>query len=166
MQSLRYLKLRLLVDIRSDPEDQQYPEFTQPQLRLATGNNGMIYHWAGRQLGEKANRESPPAVPGRHKALADQALQAFADYMESNLFRRAVNQLLKLNRQGPMVLLSAGTQSQMNHRILIADYLILQGCQVFHVTKDMAPKTHILSPQARRESTDLVYDDCSQSIQK
>jgi len=154
------------VDIRSDPEDQQYPEFTQPQLRRVTGSNGMIYHWAGRQLGEKASRKNLSVFPGRHKVLADQALQTFANYMESNPFRRAINQLLNLNRQGPMVLLSAETQSPMNHRVLIADYLILQGCQVYHVAKGVAPETHTLSPQARRESADLVYDDCSQSTQK
>lgn len=43
------------------------------------------------------------------------------------------------------------------HRSLIADYLVLQGVKVLHILRDMILE-HQLSPYARRESLQLIYD--------
>ena len=44
------------------------------------------------------------------------------------------------------------------HRSLIADYLILQGCQVIHLIDVDERREHLLRAEARRESAVPIYD--------
>ena len=78
--------------------------------------------------------------------------------MGTEIFQRAVTQVLNLAARGPTVMLCAERDPQQCHRALIADYLILQGVRVVHLVEPGESREHLLSPQARRESAALVYD--------
>src|SRR5690554_7496923 len=41
----------VLVDIRARPQSRRFPHFSGDMLRAAVERVGLIYHWAGRQLG-------------------------------------------------------------------------------------------------------------------
>jgi len=90
-----------VVDVRATPHSHHYPQYNQEALRAALEQAGMVYHWAGRQLGgRRAAADSP------HTAL-EEGLRGFADYMESEAFARAATQLLTLAAGGPTALLCA-----------------------------------------------------------
>jgi uncharacterized protein (DUF488 family) len=150
---LREAGVATLVDVRARPGSTRHPQFDQTALRMAVEEAGMTYHWAGRQLGGlRAGR--PGSV---HRALPE-GLRGFADYMDSEEFKRAAQQLIHMLTREPLAILCAERDPLHCHRSLIADYLVLQGVQVSHLLAPGQHAAHGLRPEARRESSTLIYD--------
>jgi uncharacterized protein (DUF488 family) len=142
-----------LVDVRARPHTARHPQFNEEALREACGRANIVYHWAGRHLGGlRALRFGSP-----HIAL-EEGRRGFADHMGTEIFKRAVSQVVGLAARGPTALLCAERNPFQCHRALIADYLILQGLSVVHLIDPGESREHLLSPQARRESAELIYD--------
>lgn len=142
-----------LVDVRAQPRSRRNPQFNEETLRAACEDAGMIYHWAGRQLG--GLRDARPDSP--HIAL-DENRRGFADHMDTDAFKKGAVQLQNLAAKGVGVILCAESDPAHCHRALIADYLVLQGVCVLHLIAPGDIREHALSPQARRESAALIYD--------
>jgi len=142
-----------LVDVRTQPHSSRFPRFSGEQLRNSLDRAGIVYHWAGRQLGGR--RSARPDSP--HSAL-EPALRGYADYMDSEAFQRAASQLLNMAARTTTVILCAERLPEHCHRRLIADYLCLQGARVIHLIDAGDRREHSLSAEARRESAQLVYD--------
>ena len=142
-----------VVDVRAQPHSSRYPQFSTDSLRHTLDLAGILYHWAGRQLGgRRASRAG-----SRHSALETE-LRGYADYMETDSFRRAATQLINMAHKAPTAILCAERLPEHCHRRLIADYLVLQGLRVIHLIDPGEAREHVLSPEARRESAQLVYD--------
>lgn len=148
--------IHALVDIRSHPQSKRHPQFDQHDLRQAAEEIGMVYHWAGRQLGGLRKQQ----VYSSHSALPAE-LRSFADYMDTPDFERAASQIVRLADQNPTALLCAEADPNHCHRSLIADFLTLQGVEVLHLVWPDGRQIHHLRPEARRESAALVYDRTS-----
>jgi len=142
-----------LVDVRAQPHSTRYPQFNEENLRESCGRENIVYHWAGRHLGgQRALKFKSP-----HIAL-DEGRRGFADHMETELFKKAVSQVVGLAARAPTAMLCAERDPGHCHRALIADYLVLQGIRVVHLIVPGENHEHLLSPQARRESAALIYD--------
>ena len=142
-----------LVDVRAQPHSARHPQFNEESLRESCGQANIVYHWAGRHLGGKRalHFDSP------HIAL-DEGRRGFADHMGTEIFKKAVSQVVGLATRAPTAMLCAERDPEHCHRALIADYLTLQGIRVVHLILPGEHREHLLSPQARRESAALVYD--------
>lgn len=146
-------RVAMLVDVRAQPHSSRHPQFSSESLRAAVDGAGMLYHWAGRQLGGRR-----PSLPqSRHRAL-DEEVRGYADYMESADFQRAAAQLVNMGSKSPSAILCAERRPEDCHRNLIADYLTLQAVRVVHLVNPGEQREHQLSASARRESSELVYD--------
>lgn len=143
-----------LVDIRAWPRSQRHPHFDTERLRNAVEGEGMVYHWAGRNLGGRR----APRPRSRHTALADEGLRGFADHMESDEFQRAATQLMALAVRAPVAVLCAERNPDQCHRSLLSDYLMLKGMQVVHLLELSERRDHMPSPALRRETAHPVYD--------
>ena len=77
--------------------------------------------------------------------------------MQTGEFERAALQLVNLACKSPAAIMCAEGDPMYCHRSLIADYLVSQGVKVLHILKETI-KEHQLSPYARWESLQLVYD--------
>ena len=143
-----------LIDIRSQPQSRRHPHFAMDELRAGLEQAGITYHWAGRQLGglRKSIAKSP------HTALDNEGMRGYADHMATEEFRRGVNQLLHLAQQATTAIMCAEKLPEHCHRSLLADYLVLQGVEVIHIIDEGETREHHLSPFARRESAQLIYD--------
>ncbi len=142
-----------LVDVRAQPHSSRHPQFEGGVLRDAAEGAGMVYHWAGRQLGGR--RPVSPTSP--HVAL-EEGLRGYADYMDTEAFRRGAAQLVQLASRGPTAVLCAERLPEHCHRGLLSDYLTLQGVRVVHLVAPADSREHQLSPSLRRDSAALVYD--------
>lgn len=142
-----------LVDVRARPYSRHNPQFNDDALRLACDRAGIVYHWAGRQLG--GMRTPRPNSP--HLAL-DEGMRGFADHMDTDAFRKGAAQLQNLAARGACAMLCAERDPLHCHRALIADYLTLQGVRVVHLLAAGERREHVLSAAARRESAALIYD--------
>jgi uncharacterized protein (DUF488 family) len=144
---------KAVVDVRAQPHSSRYPQFSADSLRHTLDIAGIVYHWAGRQLGgQRASR-----ADSQHSAL-EAELRGYADYMETDSFRRAASQLINMASKTPTTILCAERLPEHCHRRLIADYLVLQGLRVIHLIDPGEACEHVLSAEARRESAQLVYD--------
>ena len=142
-----------LVDVRAQPRSQHNPQFNDDSLRAACERAGIVYHWAGRQLGGlRAPRPDSP-----HVAL-EEGRRGFADHMDTETFRKGAAQLQNLAARGACAILCAERDPTRCHRALIADYLTLRGMRVVHLIAPGESREHLHSPGARRESAALVYD--------
>lgn len=154
MQLLEQAGIEALVDVRAHPDSRRNPRFSEASLRAACDAVGVIYHWAGRQLGgmRKGQENSP------HVALQDEGMRGYADYMDTAAFQTAAAQLLRMGATQRIAIMCAEKRAQRCHRWLIADYLALQGGEVVHIIGPGQSEPHQLSAEARRESVGLVYD--------
>ena len=148
----------VVIDIRRNPMPADAPGFNREHFQAQLDANNIVYHWAGRHLGGDLKSTSP----SRHRALRSPALRAYADYMGAPEFRRAAQQLMNLASDANAVLLAAEPEPDVCHRSLIADLLLLEGWQVFHLDHSGGMNEHLLRPEARRESAELIYDNDTQ----
>ena len=147
-------RIEFLVDVRAYPGSRRHPEFTRVALRDTLDCADIQYRWAGKQLG--GLRKPIQASP--HIALTENGLRGYADHMDTEAFKLAATQLIKLAARGALAILCAERLPGHCHRALIADYLTLQGVEVVHLIDVGYAQRHRLNPKLRRESTRLVYD--------
>ncbi len=150
---LKLNEIEILVDVRALPVSVHFPQFNQNELHESLEKVDVSYHWAGKQLG--GIRQVLDVSP--HKALKDEQLRGFADYMQSQDFDRAAVQLINLTRHATGAIFCAEQDPDFCHRSLIADYLVLQGVTVLHILEGEV-KEHYLRYEARKESAELIYD--------
>jgi uncharacterized protein (DUF488 family) len=146
--------IRCLVDVRTQPASTRHPQFNEASLRAALTDQGLHYHWAGRQLGGFR----APQPNSQHVALAPDQFRGFADYMESAAFAKAAMQLIHLAQTSATAILCAEKLPEHCHRSLIADYLTLKGVEVVHLLDRGDARAHLRHPAVRTESGQLVYD--------
>ncbi len=91
-------------------------------------------------------------------------MRAFADYMDTDGFKIAAMQLLRLSQRGPLCMLCAERLPRHCHRALIADYLTLQGERIIHLIAPEERQEHQLREELRRESLRVVYDRLTQTF--
>ncbi|MBI5461789.1 MAG: DUF488 domain-containing protein [Gammaproteobacteria bacterium] len=151
---LNAAELHTIVDVRQQPYSSRHPHFGQDALREALTSAGFEYHWAGRQLG--GHRAAQAVSP--HVALVEDGMRGFADYMGSEPFKKGAAQLLQLASRAATAILCAEREPLKCHRSLIADYLTLQGVTVMHLVDALPAQAHLLRPEVRRESAELIYD--------
>ncbi len=147
-------RIEFLVDVRAYPGSRRHPEFSRDALHDTLESADIQYHWAGRQLG--GLRKPIQASP--HIALPEDGMRGYADHMDTEAFKLAATQLIKLAARGALAILCAERLPEHCHRALIADYLTLQGIDVVHLIDEGRTHAHRLNPMIRRESARLVYD--------
>lgn len=147
-------EIHTLVDIRLQPDVAHAAQFATDVLRDALVAVGREYHWAGRQLGN--GRTVAPNSP--HTALPDTTLRGYADYMGSMVFKKAATQLVHLAGLAPTAIVCEQRDALNCYRSLIADYLTLQGLNIVHLIDSTPGHAHLLRPEVRRESAELIYD--------
>ncbi len=130
--------VRTLVDVRSFPGSRHYPHFCEETLRPALEGSGIIYHWAGRQLGE----ERPGKAASAHTALHTPRLRAYADHMETEIFRKGVDMLSQLAGNTVVSILGVEKLTSDCHRVLIADYLYRLGLAPRHLIDSVTTLEH------------------------
>ena len=153
LQILLHYKIEVLIDIRSIPKS-RFECFDGQKIREALIDQPIEYHWAGKQLGGMRK----PSQNSIHSALENPHMKAFADYMDSDLFKKSINQLVSMAKQQTLAIMCAERDPKHCHRRLISDYLNLQGVEVIHILDINNSFTHQISPQVRRESQTLIYD--------
>ena len=153
LQLLRTMELQQLVDVRAYPGSTKHPQFASAYLQQALAGSGIVYRWAGSRLGGMRKGCSR----SRHRAIESPPLRAYADYMETERFRNALDELIDSAGTLRTVLMCAERDPSRCHRSLIADYLTLRDVRVMHLI-DNDTRVHQLNPLVRRVGDSLIYD--------
>jgi len=145
--------IRLLADVRSLPGSKRYPQFNKETLADSLGKVGIRY-------------EHFPELGGRRKARSDSrntawrnaSFRGYADYMETEEFRKGIERLLDLaSKSGPSAIVCAEAVWWRCHRGLISDYLKARGIEVLHILDANKTEPHPYTSAARIVNGKLSY---------
>lgn len=144
--------IKNLVDVRSYPGSRRYPHFNQAELRQTLTGVGIEYHHAPKLGGRRK------ALPhSKNTAWRNESFRAYADYMESDDFKKGISDLLALALQGPAAIMCAEAVWWKCHRGLVADYLKANGAAVIHIISGTRNEPHPYTSAARIIDGNLSY---------
>jgi len=153
IETLQAHEIKILVDIRAFPMSRRLPHFNRESLEKALPQAGITYRWLPALGGHrKKSRDDSPNV-----GLRNDSFRNYADYMLTGEFERGVEELLRLAETSPTAYMCAERVYFHCHRMLVSDWLVAHGHEVFHIDGKGPVKAHHLLPEARMVEGQLVY---------
>lgn len=142
----------MLADVRRFPGSRNYPHF---------GKDALEKHL----LSEEIHYKHFEALGGRRKPLKDSenyiwkntSFRGYADYMQTDEFKRAVDELLSANNQKHTAIMCSEAVWWRCHRSMISDYLKSIGIEVFHILSDTKTEIHPYTKPAKIIGGKLSY---------
>ncbi|RLE02149.1 MAG: hypothetical protein DRI99_01240 [Candidatus Aminicenantes bacterium] len=157
LQLLQKYAISLVIDVRAFPSSQRFPHFNREYLARELFGAGISYWWLGRELGGYRRREEGLGENSPNKGWQREGYRIYADYMLSEPFAAAVDQVIQAASRQTATLLCAERLYFRCHRQLIADYLTWKGQEVWHIEDLTVVKRHVLHRLAREEEGRLIY---------
>ena len=146
-------EIEILVDVRSYPGSQRYPQFNKLALSLQLESAGIRYAHNSALGGRRR------ALPdSRNTAWQNPSFRAYADHMESEEFEKGIKSLLELAHSGRTAVMCAESLWWRCHRSLIADYLKARGLGVIHLLTALKTESHPYTTAARIVEGRLSYE--------
>ncbi len=154
LQILRSFSIKALADVRNFPGSRKFPQFNSDSL-AASLRKADIGYFHFKELG------------GRRKPLPDSintnwrnsAFRGYADYMQTDEFKKAVIQLEMLASESRTAFMCSEAVWWSCHRSLIADYLKANGWTVWHIMNAGKETEHPFTSPARVENGVLSYSE-------
>ena len=145
--------IKLLIDVRSLPGSKRYPQFNKEALGDSLGKAGIRYeHFP--ELGGLRK----PKKDSRNTAWRNASFRGYADYMETEEFRKGVDRLVDLaEKVGPVAIMCAEAVWWRCHRALISDFLKAHGAEVIHIVSATKTESHPFTSAARIVDGSLTY---------
>ena len=152
VEILRAHGIQRVVDVRTMPRSRHNPQFNQATIRRALHNRRLGYRHM-KDLGG-LRRARPDSI---NSGWRNVSFRGFADYMQTEPFRHALEQLVKLAGEKPTAIMCAEAVPWRCHRSLIADALTVRGFEVYNIMSATSAKLHVLNPMARVDGKHITY---------
>jgi uncharacterized protein (DUF488 family) len=149
---LKSFDIQLLADIRSLPGSKRYPHFNSDELSAILTENKIGYI----HLKELGGRRKP-RTDSQNTAWRVDAFRGYADYMETDEFRKTVTQLQALAMKQRVAYMCAEAVWWRCHRSLVSDYFKHAGWTVMHIMDAGKAEEHPYTAPATIEGHKLVY---------
>jgi uncharacterized protein (DUF488 family) len=154
LQTLRAYSIRKLIDIRTIPRSAHNPQFEQTNLRTALTAVRISYiHMPALGGLRHTSRESP------NGGWRNRSFRGYADYMQTQEFRQAIDDLIEIGKAGPVAIMCAEAVPWRCHRSLIGDALIVRNVNVEDIFTETSSKPHKLTPWARVDGLQITYPE-------
>jgi uncharacterized protein (DUF488 family) len=145
--------IKLLADVRSLPGSKRYPQFNREALAESLNAHGIRYE----HFPELGGRRKPKA-DSRNMAWRNASFRCYADYMETEEFRKGIERLVELAKEtGPPAIMCAEAVWWRCHRALISDYLKARGIEMIHIVDSNKTEPHPFTSAARIVNGELSY---------
>ena len=152
LQLLRDNGIELLVDIRTIPKSRNNPQFGQDQLPGSLERAGIDYrHMADLGGLRKTSSES------ENTGWRNTSFRGYADYMQTEQFRHAVEELIDMAKQRSTAIMCAEALPWRCHRSLVGDALLVRDIDVADIIGTGSPRPHKLTPFAVVDGTTVTY---------
>ena len=152
---LKQGSVELVVDIRRTPRSRTNPQFNLCDLPEALTAWQIGYTWiaelGGRRIKSKA---IPPEVNG---FWLNQSFHNYADFALSDEFRAGYSRLIELCNARRCAIMCSEAVWWRCHRRFVADYLLHDGWEVFHLMGVARIEVATLNAAARAYGASLVY---------
>ena len=144
--------IQAVADVRRFPGSRKYPHFDQNALRASLPAAGIDYHPMPELGGRRRPRPDSPNTVWRNASF-----RGYADYMETEAFRKGIDRLLELARRQRTAIMCAEAVWWRCHRALIADYLKTAGVTVRHIVDGTTAEVHPYTSAAHVRDGRLSY---------
>ena len=144
--------IQTLIDVRSFPGSKRYPQFNKPTLSEFLNSINIKYVHAPLLGGRRQ-----PKADSHNTLWTNASFRAYADYMETESFKRGVIELLELAARERTAIMCAEALWWRCHRSLIADYLKAEGHIVYHILDKTKTEVHPYTSAARIVNGALSY---------
>jgi hypothetical protein len=149
---LRAHGVRQLADVRTIPRSRHNPQFGQDQLGPALERAGIHYRHMPALGGlRRARRDSV------NTAWRNASFRGYADYMQTQPFRDALDELVAMAREQPTAIMCAEAVPWRCHRSLIADALLVRRIDAEEISSPTRTQPHKLTPWARVAGENIAY---------
>lgn len=139
-----------LADIRRYPGSRRFPQFSSAALAESVRAAGIGYRHLVELGGRRRSSGDSPNTAWRNESF-----RAYADYMATDTFHAAVDQLLAL--PGPVAILCAEAVPWRCHRNLVSDELTRRGVEVLHILGPATARRHEMNAGAVERDGHLIY---------
>ncbi|MDG6933232.1 MAG: DUF488 domain-containing protein [Nitrososphaerota archaeon] len=143
-----------LVDIRTVPRSRFNPQFNKERLAEELPNHGIEYLHM-KELGGLRH----PKRDSINNAWRNQSFRGFADYMQTDLFKDAVDRLVSYSKEKRVAMMCAEGSPFRCHRSLVADALTIRGIKVIHLSGFGSGSLHSLTRFAKTDGLEITYPE-------
>ena len=151
---LRAHGVQAIADVRLIPKSRRYPHFADAALARELPRAGIAY-LPFKSLGGRRR----PLTDSPNAGWRNESFRGYADYMQTDAFRAALDELMTAARKQPTAIMCAEAVPWRCHRSLIADALLVRGWRVLDIISDRKATEHKLTPFAHVEGTSITYPE-------
>ena len=155
VSALKAHGIETLVDIRAFPMSRRLPHFNREALERSLPEQGIRYLWM-KALGgyRKATGKDSP-----HTALRNPNFRNYADYTLTPEFEQAASELIQIASGSRTAYMCAERMYFRCHRMIVSDWLVAHGHDVFHIDAEGPARSHKLFAEARLIDGKVIYRD-------
>jgi uncharacterized protein (DUF488 family) len=154
IEMLRSVCIEVLVDIRSYPGSKRYPHFNKENLKVSLPENNVQYIHL-RSLGGRR----PARLDSKNTSWKNSAFRGYADYMETNEFKEAIQELEKIALKQKTAYMCSEAVWWRCHRSMVSDYLKAEGWTVCHIMDIGKSTEHTYTAPAKIVDGRLSYEE-------
>jgi len=152
IQTLKQYDIKKVVDVRTMPRSRYNPQFNKETFKRSLNAEGIRYlHMPGLGGLRHPVKNSPNA------AWRNASFRGFADYMQTEEFKKNLDVVIKLIKKERIVLMCAEILPWRCHRSLISDALFTRGILAKHIFSPTNCKDHEITPWAKIKGRLLIY---------
>lgn len=146
--------IEVLIDVRSLPGSRKFPHFDKEQLEVHLPEHAIEYqHFTGLGGRRKGKKDSV------HTVWRNASFRAYADYMDTDDFQRALGELKALAKEKRVCMMCSEAVWWRCHRSMIADILKVGNWQVLHILSPTKVEPHPYTSAAVIKAGKLLYHE-------
>ena len=149
---LQDFKVTQLVDIRTVPGSRHNPQYGQQALEASLHEHGIGYMYM-KNLGG-LRRSSGSSI---NHAWRNKSFRNYADYMQTEEFRLAVDELIVCAKKSPTAIMCAEAVPWRCHRSLVGDALLVRKVRVRDIMAPGKDTAHTLTSFALVHGDHITY---------
>lgn len=143
------------MDIRTVPRSRHNPQFNKDALPGSLKEASKIGYIHVPKLGGLRK----PLQDSMNKGWRNLSFRGYADYMQTDEFRSALEEVVLLSKKRRIVLMCAESVPWRCHRSLVADALMVRKIPTTHILGEKSSREHKLTPFAKVKGKKITYPE-------
>jgi len=148
-------RIELVVDVRTVPRSRSNPQYEGEALARSLASSGVAYERIA-SLGGLRGRQRGVA-PDVNAFWENESFHHYADYAMTDAFRDGLASLRARGTERRCAIMCAEAVWWRCHRRIVADYLLAEGREVFHLMGEARVEPAKMTPAAVRAEEGLPY---------
>ena len=153
LEILKVFKIGQLVDIRTLPGSKHTPQFNLEHLQQQLPKAGIEYV----HMKNLGGLRKPLKDSTVNSAWQNSGFRGYADYMQTQEFGAALDELIRLIKEKPAVYCCTEAVFWRCHRQLVSDALLVRGYHIGHIFSATKVEEHQLTKFLKAEGTRVTY---------